>query len=309
VEGTVFDVAKLLRLLLVANPNALEILFADERDWVLETPTWRKLHAHRHLFLTRRVRETFLGYAMAQLKRIKTHRAWLLEPPKTRPARDAFGLPVAGGTLDRDAQHRIEQAVAEKLRAYRLDAPDLPKPIRLALNERIGELYRDLLSAPEEEVELRLRAVATHALGLAPELVSTLNAERAYRAAMKHWESYRTWQRQRNPARAELERQHGYDTKHAMHLVRLMRMGLEALEEGELRVRRPDADELRAIRDGALSFEALMAEAKGLEDRIAVAASTTTLPEAVDADLVDALLLELVASAPSSPAASAMGAR
>ena len=55
---------------------------------------------------------------------------------------------------------------------------------------------------------------------------------------MKHWDSYQTWKTHRNPARAELERQHGYDTKHAMHLIRLMRMGLEVLETGDLGVRR-----------------------------------------------------------------------
>ena len=47
---------------------------------------------------------------------------------------------------------------------------------------------------------------------------------------MKHWDSYQTWKTHRNPTRAELEPQHGYDTKHAMHLIRLMRMGLEVLE-------------------------------------------------------------------------------
>ena len=77
---------------------------------------------------------------------------------------------------------------------------------------------------------------------------------------MKHWESYQTWKTHRNPARAALERQHGYDTKHAMHLVRLMRMGLEVLERGDLRVRRDDADALSAIRDGAMSFDELLAE-------------------------------------------------
>lgn len=98
----------------------------------------------------------------------------------------------------------------------------------------------------------------------------------------------------RNPARAELERQHGYDTKHAMHLIRLMRMGLEVLETGDLRVRRDDADELSAIRDGAMSFDALLAAATGLQDSMEKAAATTRLPADVDREGVDDLLLALL---------------
>jgi hypothetical protein len=111
---------------------------------------------------------------------------------------------------------------------------------------------------------------------------------------MKHWESYQTWKSHRNPARAELERQHGYDTKHAMHLIRLMRMGLEVLATGELRVRREDADELSAIRDGAMSFDELLASASALQASMEAAAAMTTLPKDVDRDGVDALLAGLL---------------
>jgi hypothetical protein len=111
---------------------------------------------------------------------------------------------------------------------------------------------------------------------------------------MKHWESYQTWQSQRNPARADLERRHGYDTKHAMHLIRLMRMGLEALKGGDLLVRRPDAEQLLAIREGAMSFEALLALSRSLQNEMESAASTSMLPDSVDPRYVDALVLELL---------------
>ena len=77
-----------------------------------------------------------------------------------------------------------------------------------------------------------------------------LDAERKYRAARKHWESYLRWKEERNRDRAKLEAKHGYDTKHAAHLVRLMRTGIEVLEMADLRVRRPDAPELMKISKG-----------------------------------------------------------
>jgi hypothetical protein len=293
-ECVVFDVAKLLRLCASANPNALELLFSDERDWVLETPAWRRLYEERHRFLTQKVQQTFHGYAMAQLKKIKTHRSWLLHPPKAKPRREDFGLPAAGGTLSHDDQNRIEQSIADKLRSYLIDDVVMPKPARVVVQERMEAFCRDVLSTSNDELEARMRAVATHALHLPSDVVSTLNAEKKYRAALKQWDAYQTWQRERNPARAELERRHGYDTKHAMHLIRLMRMGLEALEHGELTVRRPDAAELEAIRDGALPFDDLLEVATHLQGEMERAAATTQLPRDVDPAHVDELTIELI---------------
>jgi predicted nucleotidyltransferase len=295
-ECVVFDVAKFIALCAAANPNALEILFADERDWVLETPTWRRLHRERHRFLTQKVQQTFLGYALAQLRKIKTHRSWLLHPPEQKPSREDFGLPSAGGTLSQDDQNRIEQSIAEKIRSYGVDSVEMPRAARTAVQERLSAFYRDVLSAPDEEVAERMRAVATHALQLPSHVVAALNAEKRYQAALRHWDSYQAWQSERNPIRAELERKHGYDTKHAMHLVRLMRMGLEALEAGELRVRREDAAELTAIRDGALTFDELLEAATGLQRSMEQASATTQLPPDVLRNEVDDLLVALLQS-------------
>jgi predicted nucleotidyltransferase len=293
-ECVIYDVAKFLSLCAAANPNALEILFAREADWLLAAPAWRRLHDQRTQFLTRKVQQTFLGYAMAQLKKIQTHRSWLLSPPAKKPSREDFGLPAHGGTLSADDQNRIEQGIAEKVRSYGIDNVDLPKPARIALQERLDAFYRDTLSVRTDDVEERLRAVATAALGIPSDVAWTLNAEKRYRAALKHWDSYQTWQAQRNPARAELERSHGYDTKHAMHLIRLMRMGLEVLQTGELHVRREDAVELSGIRDGALSFEELLAMAASLQRSMEAAAPNAQLPPDVDYERVDGLLIALL---------------
>ncbi len=84
VEGVVFDVVKFVKQGAAANPNILEILFADTRDWLYVTEAWQRLHRERHLFLSRKVQQTYLGYALAQLKRIKTRF------PQSRGKRFAF---------------------------------------------------------------------------------------------------------------------------------------------------------------------------------------------------------------------------
>ncbi|MGC4066740.1 MAG: hypothetical protein QM784_19315 [Polyangiaceae bacterium] len=268
-------------------------MFADERDWLFETAAWRRLHSERFQFLTRKVQQTYLGYAMAQMKRIRTHRAWLLTPPTKKPSRADFGL-LEQGTLSRDDKHRLEQGIAEKIRSYGLDNVEMPKPARIALEDRVQRFWADVLRCSDEELEQRLRVVATCALDTPANVVATLNAEKKYLSAMKQWESYETWKAERNPVRAELETCHGYDTKHAMHLLRLMRMGLEILQSGELRVRRPDAEELRAIRDGALSYDELMETTTALQVKMGEVARMCKLPADVDHGRVDRLMFELV---------------
>ncbi|MFP4350194.1 MAG: DNA polymerase beta superfamily protein [Desulfococcaceae bacterium] len=294
VETTVFDIAKFIRLCAAANPNTLEILFADPKDWLLESPAWRAVWDQRHLFLSRKVQQTYLGYALAQLKKIKTHRVWLLNPPGKKPMRADFGLP-AGATLNADDRNRIEEAITAKLRSWSIEELEVPKAARIALAARMTDFWSDVLAADhQDDLQEQLRMTAAESLGVSKPLLAVLNRERSFRAAQKHWESYQRWKAERNPVRARLEARFGYDTKHAMHLIRLMRTGLELVETGELRVRRPDASELSAIRDGALTYEEVIREARELENRMEAALSSSPLPPVADEQKIDHLLFRII---------------
>ena len=52
------------------------------------------------------------------------------------------------------------------------------------------------------------------------------------------------------------------------HLVRLMRTGYELMTTGELKVLRPDAEELLAIRNGAWSYEKIVGYAEEMDAKI-----------------------------------------
>lgn len=288
-EVALFDVAKFLTLATAANPTALELLFTDPGDWLLRAPPWEQIHAARYVFLTKHVGRTFQGYAAAQLKKIRTHRGWLLSPPEARPRREDFGLSAAHGVLGADERRRIEAAIAEIVGRTSIADLDVPERTRAVIEERIRVFCMNVAGASGDDVGEAERRAATKVLGLSREVVAALEAERAYRTALSHYAAYEAWRTQRNPARAALERRFGYDTKHAMHLVRLSRMAVEALEEGELRVRRADADELRAIRDGAYGFAELEQLAAELSARTAAAMARTSMPSEVDRDAVDRL--------------------
>lgn len=99
--------------------------------------------------------------------------------------------------------------------------------------------------------------------------------------------------------RAEMRRTHGYDTKHAGHLIRLLRMGCEFLETGVLHVRRSDAQELIDIKLGKWSLEKITREAEQLYARAERAYEKTVLPnepqhEEVERRLIAGLEHELL---------------
>lgn len=86
----------------------------------------------------------------------------------------------------------------------------------------------------------------------------------------------------------------GYDPKNAAHLIRLLRMGTEFLETGELQVwRTHDADELRAIKRGEWSLERIQKEAEDGFERAREALERSHLPEQPDYARAETVLMEI----------------
>jgi uncharacterized protein len=90
--------------------------------------------------------------------------------------------------------------------------------------------------------------------------------------------------------RAASKEKFGFDTKDAMHLVRLMRMGIEILEGKGVVVRRPDANELQAIRNGEWALSKVLNHAEELKRRFAELELETTLAEKPQCELANRLM-------------------
>jgi len=94
--------------------------------------------------------------------------------------------------------------------------------------------------------------------------------------------------------RRALVEKYSYDTKNASHLIRLLRMGIEFLNEGELYVSRHDRDDLIAIKRGEWSLEKIKREAERLFRRAEEAYDRCNLPAKADFDKVASLVEEIV---------------
>jgi predicted nucleotidyltransferase len=244
-DEVIYDIQKFINMASNANPNIIEVLFVDESDIVSISYLGRMLRDHSDLFVTKKIRHSMAGYAHQQAHRIRTHRAWLLNPPQKKPAREDFGLSL------------VNKVTPSEMGAY-----------------------EHVLSAGEV---------------LPESIMSILAKEKAYARAKQNWDQYENWKKDRNKDRAALEAKHGYDTKHAYHLVRLMRMAGEILRgEGVKVKRKADKDELLAIRKGAWSYDKLM-EWFDAEDKLLTELyEKSTLPFEPDHQELDNLSMKLI---------------
>lgn len=294
-EGTVFNLVKFVALAADANPNILDVLFCRDAEVRLSTAIGAKLRGNRQLFLSGKAKHTFSGYAAAQLKRIRGHRAWLLSPPTHAPTRAEFELPEHT-LIPADHLAAAKAAVQAEMDGWHIDYTGVDEPTIIDIQSRVST-YMTRVTAGLADADW---TAAARSVGLSDNLIQVMLRERAYDNARRQWSQYQNWRSNRNPDRAALEAKYGYDTKHGAHLVRLLRMGREILTEGQVHVWRGglDAEELLEIRAGAWSYDRLVEYAEVQDAALNELYSTGkyAVPKAPNRNAIDALCTELVES-------------
>lgn len=241
-DEVIYDVRKFIGLAKTQNPNILEMLFVDQRDIIVCSPIAEMLLKQRDEFVTQGAYKSFSSYAFAQMRRLRSHRNWLLYPPTKKPEREDF---------------------------------DLSKTSKISQSE-MGAY--DAL--PQSEIPINV--------------MELLVKEKKYAAAKRNWDQYQNWKQTRNVKRAADEARWGYDCKHAYHLVRLYRMGREILEGKGVIVRRPDREELIAIRSGAWSYDQLDEWFTKQEEELKVVLENSKIKKEIDEPKLNKLCVDII---------------
>ncbi len=79
-DTKLYELSHFMKLVVDCNPNIIETLWVNEDDIIFRTPAYDLLREHRHGLLSSKVAFTTSGYAIAQLKRIKGHNTFLMNP-------------------------------------------------------------------------------------------------------------------------------------------------------------------------------------------------------------------------------------
>lgn len=302
-DRTIYNITKAIRLIADNNPNMLDLLCVPERCINKITPYWERILDHKDKFISKKCKFTYMGYAFSQLKRIKTHRTYILNPPKCKPERKSFGLPEK-------SVFPLEQLDAITLIGGDFFEPEskenLAEEIRQIHSQQIIPLLRKHLIYEYIPIameffkkSLKAQIKTINSIGteyIKPEYKEMAYKEMQYMSAIYNWKNYMSWKQSRNKKRAEMEKKFGLDCKHASHLVRLIRMGKEILETGQLHVDRSqiDGDELIAIRNGEWSYEKIEEYASNMEKEMNDFYSKSTLQKTPDRNFIDELTINVV---------------
>lgn len=129
-------------------------------------------------------------------------------------------------------------------------------------------------------------------------LNALLNKEKAYGAALKNWEQYNDWKKNRNPERYVFEEKYGYDLKFATHIIRLYMNCIEILDNETLHARRPpeDLEILLAIRHGAYTYDQFMELSEKYQNLCENAKKHTKLRHAPDGATIDNICQKAIES-------------
>lgn len=159
----VFELGKFARLARAANPNVLEILWGPV---VVEDGIGARLRAERDLFLSQRVRDTYIGYAKAQVRRAlrASDDSWRARR-RAKSVTHVFRLLETGERLLRTGEMRLRVDDPEAIRAYgALNDEDLVATldVRVAQIEAIESPLP--VRADEAAIEALVREIRLDAL-------------------------------------------------------------------------------------------------------------------------------------------------
>lgn len=289
-DAVIFEMRKFFKLAAECNPNCIEILFVDPSDYILIDQIGEILLEHRNDFLSKKARQTFLGYARQQLKRLKLHKAYFENEITHNPTRAEYGLPEHT-LIPTDQLLAAEAEIKKELSRFQFDFMEsLDEPTKIGIQNTMTEMLAELKITSEQHW-----ASAARKIGLSDNFIQLMQLERQYTGAKKEYDQYQNWKKNRNPKRAADEEKYGIDLKHSMHLIRLTRMAKEILTTGKVIVKRPDREELIAIRNGTYTYEQIVEQADKIEQEIKQIYETCTiLPAEPDYEKLDQLCIQLV---------------
>jgi predicted nucleotidyltransferase len=292
---TIFEIKKFIKLASDCNPNVIEILHTEPSDHLLITPLGQKLLDNRNMFLSKRVRYTFMGYAASQMRRINSHYKFLKNPLKTSPTRKEFGLDEVC-IVPKEQKDAAFAAIQKKLDEWSWREMEHIEPaLRQSIKDEFYRKLTEITSWAWQDIEENAFKSAAKTLGMDTNFIGLLNKERAYTAKLREWQQYQEWKKNRNPARAELEAKYGFDCKHACQLYRLSVMCREILTTGKVIVKRPDAEQILAIRNGAWTYEQLIEWFEKQDNELGeIYLTSNVLPHSPDLNKINELCMELV---------------
>lgn len=291
------ELNKYLQLLAKNNPGAIELLFTPEESIIHRESVINILDTEN--VLSKLCRDTFAGYGMGQIKKAKGLNKRIFNPQAgILPTVPDFCYVLEGqrsiSILDWLSQEGLSAegcglSVLPHVRDGYALFHEVDAPVGTRFNGLIHSNIRAISKSVPQDV-----CLSSIPKGMLPRTWLFFNKDDFSRKTREYRE-YNEWEAKRNVERYKSTLHHGggYDAKNMMHTFRLLRMAEEIARTGRPLVRRPDREELLAIKFGAFAYEDLLEKAKAMILVIDETFAASVLPAEPDPNLFETWALEI----------------
>jgi predicted nucleotidyltransferase len=327
-DYTGWEIRRFLELMGSNNPTVLELLNSPEDCIITKHPLFDEILAHKEDFITKICKDSFGGYARQQIKKAKglnkkqnwekdkvTRKdlldfCYVLQGEKSIPWRtwnkgryDEKFIGAVNVPNAKDVYALFYDSVAEMIHSQNTDEElrETYKEVLRKAGKSMGMGYKGLVNTGHEDEDGKINYGISNQLRLSSvpkgeKVIATIVYNKdGYSEHCKDYKEYQEWLENRNEARYVETQEHGQriDGKNMMHCMRLIRMATEIGEGKGIIVRRPDAQELLAIRRGEVDLDSLIDIADKAIENMDEVFENSNLPNNVDKDLVNKLLVKI----------------
>ncbi len=309
-DETYYEVARFLDLLRTANPTMLELLFMPDECIISKSPVFDIILKHRDKFLTKQARNSFGGYAVAQIKKAKgLDKMMNMEADKvTRKT------PI-------DFCYMFEEGLSIPLTAFLKKNGYLEQYCGLVEVDHIRDgyaLYYDHTAQYANEANHRFKTIDgdTPSLGFKGVCDDDSNSIKlstlpkgykrlcegflhynkdGYTQHCNKYKEYLEWLNNHNKQRFIDVKGHAQkiDGKNLLHCRRLLDMVIEIATEKTIKIKRPNADYLLSIRKGDVDLRTIIRKAESDLKRLDDVYKNSDLPDTVSDELINQILKEI----------------
>lgn len=323
-DYTGWELKRFLELMGSSNPTVLELLNTPEDCIITKHPLFQYVLDHKADFITKGCKNSFGGYAVQQISKARglnkkqnieqgsvTRKdvldfCYVIQGEQSVPWKKWFEglgyeekfLGITNVPHARDLYAVFYDNIASACfgEFFSEEQREFMKNELKSQGKAMGFGYKGLAKVggsdnAAESNQLRLSSIPK---GETPICNIMFNKD-GYTAHCKDYKEYMEWVENRNTARYVDTVKHGQqiDGKNMMHCMRLIRMSKEIGRGEGIQVRRPDAQELLAIRRGEVDLDSLINTAEAEIKEMDKIFEESDLPKGIDPELVNTLLIKI----------------
>ncbi len=283
-----YELGRFIDLLKKNNPNILELLASPFDKTLIKHPLINKITLD--LFLSKKCKDTFGGYAFTQVKKARGLNKKIVNPidKKKKTVLEFCYVLYEQGSIS--LSKWLTKNAYKQAYCGLVNIPHAKDVFAIFYDTNHQYNYKGILKK-ENATSVLLSSIPKSEK---VEAYLYFNSN-GYIKYCKEYAAYWKWVEDRNETRYQNNIDHGknYDSKNMMHTFRLLDMAIEILSTGKVIVKRPNRDELLSIRKGEWHYDELITMAEQKMREVEQAHLTSTLQEAPDEGRIEKLLVSL----------------